>query len=64
MFLTVAEVLQLTGYKRGSEQRAWLQRNRVPFFVAASGRPIILRSDLESLHNPRPAAGARQLRVV
>jgi Domain of unknown function (DUF4224) len=53
MFLTADQVQQLTGYRRPTAQRAWLDRNLVPYFVAASGRPIILRSSLDALHNPR-----------
>ena len=46
MFLTAAELEQLTGYRRYSKQRQALDRNAVPYFVAASGRPVVLKEDL------------------
>lgn len=46
MFLTVSEVEELTGYRRYSKQRQALDRNAVPYFTAASGRPVVLKEDL------------------
>jgi hypothetical protein len=47
MFLNDAELRQLTGYRRPSAQRAWLKLNAIPHYVAASGRPVVLK---EALH--------------
>ena len=47
MFLTANELYTLTGYKRYSEQRACLDRNAVPYFLAGSGRPVVLKANLE-----------------
>lgn len=46
MFLTANELAELTGYTRSTKQRAWLDRNGAPYYVAASGRPIVLQSTL------------------
>jgi len=46
MFMTAIELEVLTGYRRPSAQRAWLSRNRIPHFVAASGRPVVVREAL------------------
>lgn len=54
LFLTPAEKIELTGYRRKSAQIAWLKRNRVPHFVNAGGDPVILRSTFDALHNARP----------
>lgn len=54
MFLTDADVRELTGYRRYSKQRELLHRNAIPFFVAASGRPIVLKADLEKRTIARP----------
>lgn len=46
MFLTAIELEQLTGYRRYSRQRQVLDRNAVPYFTAASGRPVVLKENL------------------
>lgn len=46
MFLTAPELEQLTGYRRYSKQREVLEHNAVPYFTAASGRPVVLKDDL------------------
>lgn len=46
MFLTPDELHALTGYRRHSEQRKCLDRNAIPYFVAASGRPVVLKENL------------------
>lgn len=53
MFLTPEQVQELTGYRRPSMQRMWLERSGVPYFTSRSGKPIILRSDLEQRTMPR-----------
>lgn len=53
-FLTPEETHELTGYRRYSVQRRWCDRAGVPYFTAASGRPIILRASLEQRTITRP----------
>lgn len=47
ILLTPSDVADLTGYKRGAEQRRFLQDNRIPFIVDRRGLPKVLRSVLE-----------------
>ncbi len=47
MFLSPDQLHELTGYRRPSKQRAILDRNAVPYFTAASGKPVVLKADLE-----------------
>ncbi len=47
MFLTDDELGELTGYKRHADQRGWLSRNAIPYWVSARGKPKVLRSALE-----------------
>ena len=47
MFLSAEQVHELTGYRRYSKQRECLDRNAVPYFLAASGRPVVLKANLE-----------------
>ena len=75
MFLTSSEMTELTGYRRFSKQIGWLKRYEIAYFVAASGRPVVLRSTLDSrtipAHGPPPhprprsaAKAASQGRIV
>jgi hypothetical protein len=41
-----AGLLELTGYRRRTMQRKILDRNGIPYFVAASGRPVVLKENL------------------
>jgi hypothetical protein len=43
MFLTHAEIFDLTGRKQKAAQRKWLARNGVRFYVRADGAPAVLR---------------------
>jgi hypothetical protein len=52
MFLTAAELAELTGYKLPGKQRAWLARNGIAHWVNAAGRPVVPRAAIEG----RPAA--------
>jgi uncharacterized protein DUF4224 len=45
-FLTDEEMQELTGYKRYSSQQQGLDRNKVKYYLAASGRPIVVASTL------------------
>lgn len=44
IFLSTEDLATLTGYKRSSQQIAWLKANGVPHWVNATGRPVV-RSD-------------------
>lgn len=48
MFLSPADIEALTGYKLPAHQRRWLTRHGYPFDVAASGRPVVARSYVET----------------
>ncbi len=43
MFLTIAELRELTDLERQAAIRRWLDRQRIPFIVAANGWPKVLR---------------------
>ena len=47
MFLTPAQVHELTGYQRPSKQIAWLRANGLRFFVAADGHPRVPSAQFE-----------------
>lgn len=53
--LTASELSNLTDYQRPADQRKWLDRNGVPYYVGATGRPKVLWSDLER-HQAPPTA--------
>ncbi len=55
MFLTPAELAELTGRKRPSLQRAWLVQNGYKFDVRADGRPSLLRAAVEARQGARSA---------
>lgn len=58
--LTRDEVVELTGYRRPTEQIAWMRTNGVPHFVGADGRPRVIRAALlESAHNGKIAPAPR-----
>lgn len=47
MFLTAAELCELTGYKRHADQRKWLTTRAWLFEVAATGKPVVSRNYAE-----------------
>lgn len=47
MFLTKAEVADLTGYQQPSRQVEQLRRQRIPFHLNAAGHPKVARAILE-----------------
>ncbi len=47
MFLTNAEIAELTGYKRPTKQVVMLKRQGIPFYVNAAGHPKVARAILE-----------------
>lgn len=48
MFLSAAELLELTGYKRHADQRRWLTVRHWVFETAATGRPVVAKSYAEA----------------
>lgn len=62
-FLTDAELVRLTGYKRGAEQVKWLEAHDWLHETNAAGAPIVARAYFErrlvgeaSVPDPTPAA--------
>ena len=47
LFLTPDEIQELTGYKRPTDQRRWLQRAGWPFALDANNRPKVARAYAE-----------------
>lgn len=47
IFLTSDELVTLTGKRHKSSQIAWLRNSGIPFYVNASGRPVVTRSAIE-----------------
>lgn len=47
MFLSDADLHELTGYVKPSAQRKWLEKKHWPFEVSALGRPRVLRAFAE-----------------
>ncbi len=54
MFLTAAEVTDLTGYKQASKQVAMLRRQGVPFHINAAGHPKVARAIIEGMRAAVP----------
>ena len=46
MFLIYEELAELTGYKRPSDQRKWLNDRRWAFEVSANGRNCVLLEEV------------------
>jgi len=49
MLLSPDELVELTGYKQPKRQVAWLRQQGIALYVAANGRPKVLRSTLENV---------------
>lgn len=49
MFLTDAELEELTGYKRAGEQTTWMQQNGFVFRVGGDGKLKVLRDHVASV---------------
>ncbi len=47
MFLKPEEIIILTGYRLPAKQKQWLEANGIKHMVPASGRPLVLRKELE-----------------
>lgn len=57
MFLTDEQKVNLTGYKRPKFQARWLKANGYKFRLNASGRPVVLESEVQrDLSDPQAAA--------
>ncbi|PTR17461.1 uncharacterized protein DUF4224 [Nitrosospira sp. Nsp2] len=65
MFLTPEEIATLTGRKLKGAQVAQLRTMGIPFYVNAVGRPVVVRSALESKQQekqPKPRWQPKVLR--
>lgn len=58
MFLTAAELAELTGYVRPSAQVRWLRARHWRFELNAAGHPRVARAYLEKRMVAREGAGA------
>jgi len=47
MFLTNEEIVTLTDYKRPADQKRWLLERGYRYDVGASGRPKVLKVEME-----------------
>lgn len=54
MFLTPAEVHELTGCVQPAAQRRWLTRNGIQFFVRADGRPSVPKEQITPMRPTGP----------
>ena len=49
LFLSAAELRELTGRARKVKQAEWLRANNIPFFLNAMQRPVVTRAAI--VHN-------------
>ena len=49
MFLTDEALAQLTGLQRPSAMCRWLEREGIPFVVAADGKPRVLQAVISGI---------------
>ena len=47
VFVTEEEIIRLTDYKRAADQKRWLRDRGYRYDVGASGRPKVLRVEME-----------------
>ena len=47
LFLTDEDLYALTDYKRSAEQLRWLRENNYAHSIGASGKPKVLRAEVE-----------------
>ena len=52
MFLSPDQIRELTGYKTPRCQIAWLVRNGVKHWIAATGRPVVPKSAIDGGGSP------------
>ncbi len=58
LFLTSAELVELTGRKTSAGQRDWLDANGYRFVLNANRRPIVARGHVLARLGAAPAASA------
>lgn len=62
MFLTTAELRELTGYAHRAKQAGWLTARAWPFETSATGRVLVLRdymvSRMSGVESARPTVHA------
>lgn len=56
MFLEPSEIHRLTGKAQKAKQVEQLRRMGIPFYVNASGHPIVTRAVIEGSRKEQPAA--------
>lgn len=44
MFLTQAELIEMTGYQKHQAQQRWLKAQRIPFLIGGDGMPRVMRA--------------------
>lgn len=54
MFLTEAELVDLTGYRQASKQVAHLKSQRIPFYLNKANHPRVARAVLEGGGKQKP----------
>lgn len=55
LFLSDAELRQLTGRPQKSRQIEWLRQNGIPFRINATGHPVVTRGAVEGRQEPQEA---------
>jgi hypothetical protein len=67
MFLTPPQVFDLTGYKRGADQRRWLEARgfveNVDYYVDKNGKPILPAATFGQTAHPGQAPPAAPLQT-
>jgi hypothetical protein len=63
MFLSAAELTELTGYKRHAEQCAWLRANGIRYALDRWRRPRVLRSEIERALSSESGGGTEGPRL-
>jgi hypothetical protein len=62
MFLTETELQQLTGYRRGADQRRWLAERgfmeNVDYYVDRNGRPVLPSATFGQTQTNQPTSTA------
>jgi hypothetical protein len=55
VFLTDAQLVELTGLRQPAAQRRWLATQHIPCRIRADGKNVVLASDLSSQTDQPPA---------
>ena len=53
MFLSPADLVTLTGLRRGKDQRAQLDRMGIPYYVSRSGHPVVTHAAVANGSSPQ-----------